>query len=160
MTATEWTAIMVLDAAALSLWVVGESAYRSLQRALAADTLRRIQAETAHYDFLYGGSAGSVGVETPPSAPECRTPLHPGVGPQPQAGDSRLGRDSAEATGSDGSQPASGSARIPSRPDAGLSSRSESAPPDPAPIGVAPHPRGEGVGVASPRLVAPTRSAA
>jgi hypothetical protein len=103
MTATEWLTIMGIDATDLLLCLIGEALYRAFRRALDADTLRRIQAKTAHHDFLYGGSAGSVGVETPPPASGCPSPLHPGAGPQLQAGDSRL--DGPRSSGRYGGRP-------------------------------------------------------
>jgi hypothetical protein len=119
MTATEWLTIMVTVAAIEALYLTLEllylaarSLWRAFQRELDADTLRRNQAETAHYNFLYGGSAGR-GVETPPPAPGCPTPHHPGAGPELQAGDSRLDRGSAATTTSVEPQPAPGSASQP-----------------------------------------------
>jgi hypothetical protein len=207
MTATEWTTIMVVDATVLLLCLIGESLYRAFRRALDADTLRHIQADTAHYDFHYGGSAGAIGIEPHPAAglpgtgpvagPELqvgdscldrdsfylpkRKESRPaprslddssslGAGTELQAGDS-LDRDSAVATPSDESQPASGTSSA--HPGAGPESQTAVAAPDgdgglghsnrsvPVPLALAlagpqPHPRGEASARPDPRLVAPT----
>lgn len=146
MTATEWLTIMLIVLTVELLYLIGEALYHAFRRELNADTLRHVQSETAHYDFLYGGSAAQ-GVETPLSAPGCPSPLHPGADPNPR-------------TAALSSSPPSCGEALPGSGGPGQSSRSEPVPPDLAPVGVAPHPRGEGVGAACPRQVTPTMDAA